>query len=109
VARRSPDRPADQAHSALGKAWDPALSTQGSAPGLGLAVRRDLSRRGQACPEPAEGGAGIVMPRCNSEAMSMHLEEIAFHVAPCCHAWNKLVDQPWRIMSIGLRAWAHGY
>src|SRR5215218_7593357 len=21
----------------------------------------------------------------------------------CCAAWNKLVDQPWRIMSIGLR------
>ena len=27
----------------------------------------------------------------------------------CCAAWNKLVDQPWRIMSIGLRAWAHGF
>lgn len=26
----------------------------------------------------------------------------------CCAAWNKLVDQPWRIMSIGLRNWAHG-
>jgi transposase len=25
----------------------------------------------------------------------------------CCAAWNKLVDQPWRIMSIGLRNWAH--
>ena len=24
-----------------------------------------------------------------------------------CHAWNKLVDQPWTIMSIGLRDWAH--
>ena len=23
----------------------------------------------------------------------------------CCEAWNKLVDQPWRIMSIGLREW----
>ncbi len=23
--------------------------------------------------------------------------------------WNKLVDQPWRIMSIGLRQWAHGF
>ena len=21
----------------------------------------------------------------------------------CCEAWNKVVDQPWRIMSIGLR------
>jgi hypothetical protein len=25
----------------------------------------------------------------------------------CCYAWRKLVDQPWRIMSIGLREWAH--
>ena len=27
----------------------------------------------------------------------------------CCDAWNRLVDQPWRIMSIGLRDWAHGF
>jgi hypothetical protein len=27
----------------------------------------------------------------------------------CCYAWNKLVDQPWIIMSIGLRDWAHGF
>ncbi len=27
----------------------------------------------------------------------------------CCHAWNSLVDQPWRIMSIGLRDWAHRF
>src|SRR4051794_30201597 len=27
----------------------------------------------------------------------------------CCDAWNKLIDQPWRIMSIDLRAWAHGF
>ena len=25
----------------------------------------------------------------------------------CCDAWNKLVDQPWKIMSIGHREWAH--
>lgn len=25
-----------------------------------------------------------------------------------CHAWNQLTDQPWRIMSLGLREWAHG-
>ena len=24
----------------------------------------------------------------------------------CCHAWNKLVDQPDRIFSIGMREWA---
>jgi transposase len=27
----------------------------------------------------------------------------------CCDAWNKLADQPWRIMSIGLRDWAHEF
>ncbi len=25
----------------------------------------------------------------------------------CCHAWNTLVEQPWRIMFLGLRSWAH--
>ena len=26
----------------------------------------------------------------------------------CCHAWNRLAEQPWTIMSIGLRECAHG-
>lgn len=26
-----------------------------------------------------------------------------------CDAWNKLVKQPWRIMSIGPRDWTHGF
>jgi hypothetical protein len=25
----------------------------------------------------------------------------------CCYAWNQLTQQPWKIMSIGLRDWAH--
>ena len=33
-------------------------------------------------------------------------EDIIDH---CCFAWNKLTDQPWRIMSIGLRDWAHRF
>lgn len=24
----------------------------------------------------------------------------------CCFAWNKLVEQPWKIISIGTRQWA---
>jgi putative transposase len=28
-------------------------------------------------------------------------------VAHCCDAWNRLTDQPWLIMSIGLRDWAN--
>ena len=27
----------------------------------------------------------------------------------CCAAWNRLTDQPWLIMSIGLRDWAHQF
>ena len=27
-------------------------------------------------------------------------------VEASCQAWNNLTDQPWKIMSIGLRAWA---
>jgi DDE superfamily endonuclease len=127
---------------------------------------------GAICPARGEG-AGLVLPRCTTEAMTLHLAEIAQAVAPgahavllldqagwhvstkltvpdnitllplpprspelnpveniwqflrdnwlsnrvfvsyegildhCCQAWNRLTDQPWRIMSIGLRDWAH--
>ena len=27
----------------------------------------------------------------------------------CCDAWNKLIAQPWTIMSVGLRDWAHRF
>ncbi|MDT8343542.1 MAG: IS630 family transposase [Thermohalobaculum sp.] len=30
-------------------------------------------------------------------------------VAHCCESWNKLMDQPWRISSIGRRTWAHEF
>ncbi len=124
---------------------------------------------------PARGtGAGLVLPRCDTEAMQLHLEEISSEVTAgahaalildqagwhtsnklnvpdnitllpllprspelnpveniwqfmrenwlsnrvfssygnivdhCCDAWNELIEQPWIIMSIGLRDWAHG-
>lgn len=125
---------------------------------------------------PARGvGAGLVLPRCNAQAMQWHLEEISSQVTPgahallildqagwhttgkltvptnitlltlpprapelnpveniwqfmrenwlsnrifksyddivalCCEAWNKLIDQPWKIMSIVHRKWAHRF
>ena len=125
---------------------------------------------------PARGvGSGLVLPRCNTQAMQWHLDEISSQVAPnahavlildragwhtttrlnvpanitllplpprapelnpmeniwqfmrdnwlsnrifksyeqivalCCEAWNKLIDQPWKIISIGMREWAHGF
>ncbi len=129
---------------------------------------------GAICPQKGTG-AGLVLPFCNSAAMTLHLEEISHAVAPhahavlvmdqagwhtsgklnipanisiltlpsrspelnpveniwqfmrdnwlsnqifksyddivtpCCEAWNKLIDQPWTIMSIGRREWAHGF
>ncbi len=129
---------------------------------------------GAICPKAGKGAA-LVMPRCDTEAMNLHLVEISKAVAPgahavllldqagwhttaklavpanitllplpprcpelnpqenvwqfirdnwlsnrvfqsyadildhCCDAWNKLVDQPWRIMSIGRREWAHRF
>ena len=123
---------------------------------------------------PGEGKAvGLILPKCNTETMQLHLDEIAKDVAPgrhailmldkagwhtsskldvpenltllplpakcpelnpvenvwefmrdnwlsnrvflsyddivdhCCEAWNKLTSQPWRVMSIGQRLWAH--
>ena len=122
---------------------------------------------------PARGvGAALVLPRCNTQAMQWHLDEISSQVTPgahavlfmdqagwhttgklevpsnitlmllpprspelnpveniwqfmrdnwlgnrifksydeivalCCEAWNKLIEQPWKIMSIGSRKWA---
>lgn len=128
---------------------------------------------GAICPEEGKG-AGLVLPRCTTEGMGLHLIEISQAVAPgahavllldqagwhmtdklqvpdnitllplpprcpelnpvenlwqfiranwlsnrifksyddivdhCCFAWNTLIDQPWKIFSIGLRHWAHG-
>ena len=125
---------------------------------------------------PARGvGAALVLPKCNTMAMQLHLEEISSQVATgahavlildqagwhtsseldiphnitllqlpprspelnpvenlwqfirdnwlsnrifksyeqivdiCCRAWNRVIDQPWTIMSIGLRDWAHRF
>jgi hypothetical protein len=129
---------------------------------------------GAICPERGVGAA-LVLPRCNTQAMQWHLDEISFQVTPgahailivdragwhttdklitppnitlmplpprspelnpveniwqfmrdnwlsnrifkshedivdhCCFAWNQLIDQPWKIMSIGRRQWAHGF
>src|SRR4029077_16801456 len=45
VRRRGPDRPEEQDHAALGKAWDTAVSAQRSAYRLDLYLRRHLPER----------------------------------------------------------------
>ena len=44
--------------------------------------------------------------RRGHRANGVHYDDIVDH---CCEAWNKLIDQPWRIMSIGIREWAKEY
>ena len=127
---------------------------------------------GAICPQQGKGAA-LVLPRCDTQAMGLHLAEVAQAVAPgahgvmlmdragwhrakdlvvpdnptlvplparapelnpvetiwqflrqnglssrvfasyrdivdpCCYAWNRLTEQPWLIMSIGLRDWAN--
>jgi hypothetical protein len=125
---------------------------------------------------PARGvGAALVLPRCDTQAMQWHLDEIETQISPGAHAilivdqagwhttdklliptnltllllpprspelnpveniwqfmrdnwlsnhvfksydeivaissdaWNKLIEQPWTITSIGQRKWAHGF
>jgi hypothetical protein len=31
---------------------------------------------------------------------------IVWDLETCCYAWNTLIDQPWKIMSIARRDWA---
>src|SRR3954471_9503839 len=47
---------------------------------------------------PARGtGAGLVMPRCTTEAMNLHLVEIAKAVAPGSHAVLLLDQAGWHM------------
>jgi transposase len=58
------------------------------------------------CPElnPVENIWQFMRDNWLSNRIFRSYEDILDH---CCFAWNRLVDQPWRIMSIGRRKWAH--
>src|SRR3984957_19506636 len=167
VRRRVASRAEEQDHPPLGQARLAPKRPERPADRLGLHF-------GAICPKEGKGAA-LVMPRCDTEAMNLHLAEIATQIAPgahaailvdqagwhlsgglnvpsnitlialpakcpelnpqeniwqfmrenwlsnrifksfddivdhCCDAWNKLIDQPWRIMSIGMREWAHRF
>src|SRR3546814_7460158 len=59
------------------------------------------------CPElnPVENVWQFMRDNWLSNRIFKSYDDILDH---CCFAWNRLTDQPWRIMSIGLRQWAHG-
>jgi transposase len=60
------------------------------------------------CPElnPTENVWQFLRDNWLSNRVFKSYDDIVDH---CCDAWNKLVEQPWRIMSIGLRDWAHEF
>lgn len=60
------------------------------------------------CPElnPVENIWQFVRDNWLSNRVFKSYADILDH---CCHAWNRLVSQPWTIMSIGTRSWAHGF
>ena len=60
------------------------------------------------CPElnPVENVWQFMRDNWLSNRIFASYEDILDH---CCFEWNKLISQPWRIMSLGLRQWAHGF
>lgn len=58
------------------------------------------------CPElnPVENVWQFMRGNWLSNRIFSSYDNIVDH---CCFAWNRLVDQPWRIMTLGLRSWAH--
>ena len=58
------------------------------------------------CPElnPQENIWQFMRDNWLSNRIFLNYDDIVDH---CCDAWNKLRNQPWRVMSIGLRDWAH--
>ena len=60
------------------------------------------------CPElnPTENVWQFLRDNRLSNRVFKSYDDIVDH---CCDAWNSLVDQPWRIMSIGLRDWAYRF
>jgi hypothetical protein len=60
------------------------------------------------CPElnPQENVWQFMRDNWLSNRVFTSYDNIVEH---CCEAWNKLVDQPWRIMTLGLRDRTHGF
>jgi transposase len=58
------------------------------------------------CPElnPATNLWQFMRDKWLSNRIFKSFEDIFHH---CCFAWNKFIDQPWDVMSIGLRDWTH--
>ena len=100
VRRRGARRPEEQDHPPMGQARH--------APSSAPKDQRTVSAYifGAICPKDGKGAA-LVMPRCDTEAMNLHLAEIATQIAPGAHA-TLLVDQAgWHLSGRAHRASQH--
>ena len=68
-----------------------------------IRLRRDTGEPG------APKGARPVRGGADGKVLTEQLASRLLHLDHCCEAGNKLTDQPWLIMSIGLRDWAHRF
>ncbi|RVH45313.1 hypothetical protein CN213_34765 [Sinorhizobium meliloti] len=75
----------------MGAQGNPAGGAERSADQIGLDLRRHLSAKG--C-----GGVGLVVPRCNTAMMPLHLDEIAAQVAPGAHALLMMDPAGWHMI-----------
>jgi putative transposase len=75
-----------------------------------FSIRQDgMSRRSCRCPKspelnPVENIWQFMRDNWLSNRVFKSYDDILDH---CCFAWNKLIDMPWKIMSIGTRQWAY--
>ena len=60
------------------------------------------------CPElnPQENVWQFMRENWLSNRVFTSYENILDH---CCYAWKTLLERPWRISSLGMRQWAHGF
>src|SRR5947209_8590749 len=86
--------------------WTTGLGTR--SPGSSVPPSITLVPLPPKCPElnPIENVWQVMRNNWLSNRVFRSYDDILDH---CCDAWNKLVEQPWRIMSIGLREWAHRF
>jgi DDE superfamily endonuclease len=90
VPGRDENRAEEQAHLSLGR-W----ARKGSRPRATHDQRTESTYLfGAVCPERGTGAA-LVLPTCNSEAMQLHLGEIATKVIPGAHAIILLDQAGW--------------
>ncbi len=95
----------------MGEARNKAISTTGPKNAICLYIRRDLPQMGKGAalaPElnPMENIWQFMRDNWLSNQIFQTHDDIVNH---CCKAWRKLIADPWKIISIGLRDWAHRF